>query len=109
MRQDLRQQRATDGRLHETPTLLDHSAFATHGVTQAHFHLRLQRYRTALVGPMSFRHVGEEHAFTDRANALASHVVEAENNVLRRDDDRITVRRREDVVRRHHQGAGFEL
>ena len=36
-------------------------------------------------------------------------VVEAEHDVLRRHDDRLTVRRVQDVVRRHHQHARFEL
>ena len=36
-------------------------------------------------------------------------VVEAEHDVLRRHDDRLTVGRMQDVVRRHHQHARFEL
>ena len=36
-------------------------------------------------------------------------VVEAENDVLRRHDDRLAVGRVQDVVGRHHQHAGFEL
>ena len=44
-----------------------------------------------------------------RADALARHVVEAEHDVLRRHDDRIAVGGRQDVVRRHHQRARFEL
>ena len=36
-------------------------------------------------------------------------VVEAENDVLRRHDDRRTVGRVQDVVGRHHQHAGFQL
>ena len=44
------------------------------------------------------------------ANArVAGHVVEAEHDVLRRDDDRLAVRGREDVVRAHHEHARFHL
>ena len=44
-----------------------------------------------------------------RERALAGHVVEAEHDVLRRDDDRLAVRGAEDVVGRHHQHARFHL
>src|SRR5690348_4780508 len=36
-------------------------------------------------------------------------VIEAEHDILRRHDDRLAVRRAEDVVGRHHQDARFEL
>ena len=44
-----------------------------------------------------------------RVRTLAREVVEAENDVLRRHDDRLAVRGAEDVVGRHHQHARFHL
>ena len=44
-----------------------------------------------------------------RRRALARHVVAAEHDVLRRADDRASRRGRQDVVRRHHQHARFDL
>ncbi len=58
---------------------------------------------------MHFGHVAERHALALRPDALARHVVEPEHHVLRRYDDRIAVGGRQDVVRRHHQGARLEL
>ena len=58
---------------------------------------------------MDFGHVREVHAFARRIHALAGHEVQAEHDVLRRDDDRITVGRGQDVVGGQHQRARFEL
>jgi hypothetical protein len=44
-----------------------------------------------------------------RELALAGRVVEPEHDVLRRVDDRLAVRGREDVVRAHHEHARFHL
>ena len=46
-------------------------------------------------------------AFGARTNT--SHPVHAEHNVLCGIDDRLTVGRAQDIVRRHHQHAGFNL
>ena len=61
------------------------------------------------IRPMHFLNVGEEHTFALGIHALARHVVKTEHHVLRRNDDRVAVRRRQDVVRRHHQRARFQL
>ena len=53
--------------------------------------------------------VGEQRAFARLAVALERDVVDAEHDVLRRHDDRLAVRRRQDVVGRHHQHARLEL
>ena len=58
---------------------------------------------------MRFVDVGKDHALALRIHALAGHVVQTEDDVLRRHDDRVTVGGRQDVVRRHHQCARFEL
>ena len=42
-------------------------------------------------------------------SSLDRQVIEAEHHVLRRNDDRLAVGGRQDVVGRHHQHARFEL
>ena len=69
----------------------------------------MQLHGTRLVRAVHFLDVREHHAFAARVGALARHVVDAEHDVLRRHDDRLAVRRRQDVVARHHQSACFEL
>ena len=78
-------------------------------LANAHANLRVQLHGTRLVRAVHFLDVREHHAFAARIGALARHVVDAEHDVLRRHDDRLAVRRRQDVVARHHQGARFEL
>ncbi len=58
---------------------------------------------------MQFAEVGEGHAFTRLVLVHDRQIVQAENHVLRRNDDRRAVCRVQNVVRRHHQHAGFEL
>ena len=110
LRQDLRQQRAADGRVHHAHRLDARSPFgAAQILGQADLDLGLQVDVAALVGAMHFCDVTERHALALRAHALASHVIQPEHDVLRRHDDRVAVRGRENVVRRHHQRARFEL
>ena len=52
---------------------------------------------------------GEDHAFALLPGPLHGAVVATHHDVLRRRNDRGTVRRAEDVVRRHHQRRGFDL
>ena len=58
---------------------------------------------------LQLAHVGEHHALARLVLVDDREVVEAENHVLRRHDDRRAVGRVQDVVGRHHQHAGFEL
>ena len=53
--------------------------------------------------------VAESHALARLALGHDREVVEAEHDVLRRHDDRLAVRRVQDVVGRHHQHARFQL
>ena len=62
-----------------------------------------------LVGARHFEHIGEDHAFAARVDALTGSVVQAQHDVLRRDDTGIAVRRQKHVVRGQHQCAGFCL
>ena len=56
-----------------------------------------------------FVNVGECAAFTLGARLAFGQVVETEHHVLRRHGDRLTGSRRQNVVRRQHQHAGFDL
>src|SRR3546814_6210256 len=53
--------------------------------------------------------VAEHHALALFARALHRQVIEAEDDVLGRHDDRLAVGGAEDVVGRHHQHARLEL
>ena len=52
---------------------------------------------------------GERAAFALGAGTRLGQVVAAEHHVLGRNGDGRAVRRRQDVVRREHQGRGFDL
>src|SRR5450432_3679726 len=54
-------------------------------------------------------HVAEDLALAGQAFAHDRDVIEAEHDVLRGHDDRLTVRRVQDVVGRHHQDARLQL
>jgi len=58
---------------------------------------------------MNFRNAGEGHALTLGIDSLPRHIVQTENNILRRYDDRLAICRGQDVVGRHHQGPRFQL
>ena len=62
-----------------------------------------------VVGAMHFFRICKHLTFAACIHPLAGHVVNAENHVLRGNDDRLTTGRREDVVGRHHQRAAFKL
>ncbi|MNI18922.1 hypothetical protein D3C73_723430 [compost metagenome] len=83
-------------------------AVGIHGL-ETTLDLRMQRDDLVFQRMVQFAHVGEGHAFARLALVHDRQVIQAENHVLRRNDDRCTVCRMQDVVRRHHQDAGFEL
>src|SRR5262249_6008588 len=53
--------------------------------------------------------VPERAAFTLGAGLRLGQVIDAEDDILRRNRDRRAVRRRQDVVAREHQDRGFDL
>ena len=71
--------------------------------------LRVQRDRLRRDRVLDLALIGEAHALARLAVALQRQIIEAENDILRRHDDRLTIGRMQDVVRRHHQHARFEL
>jgi len=79
------------------------------GLRDAADHLRVQRDRTDVKRLMHFGHVGEKHTLAGFARALHRQIIETQHHVLRRHDDRLAVCGGQDVVRRHHQHARFQL
>ncbi len=76
---------------------------------EAALDLGVHRHGLAVQGLLDFVQIAEDHAFADFTVLDQRQIVEAEHDILRRHDDRTAVGRREDVVGRHHQHAGFEL
>ncbi len=79
------------------------------GLRNAGGDLGVQGHRTNVKRLMHFGHVRQDHAFARLACAVHRKVIDAQHHVLRRNDDRLAVGRREDVVGRHHQHARFQL
>ena len=62
-------------------------------VRQAHLDLGMQIHMSAVVGPMHFVRVGEDHALALGVDPLAGHVVHAKHHVLGGHDDRLAAGR----------------
>ncbi len=76
----------------------------------ARLDLGVQRHGLGLQRVLDFSNAAEHHAFALLAVTVHGAVVQTENHVLGRHDDRLAVGRAEDVVgSRHHQHARFEL
>ena len=73
------------------------------------FDLGVQADRLGFEGVKHLIDRAEHHAFAGFAVAHHRQVIETQHDVLRRHDDRLAVRRMQNVVRRHHQDARFEL
>ncbi|KFB72911.1 MAG: hypothetical protein AW09_001872 [Candidatus Accumulibacter phosphatis] len=64
---------------------------------------------TGLHGARHLCQVREHHPLAPGIDPLASGVVETKNDILRRNDDRLAIRWRQDIVGCQHQGSGFHL
>ena len=60
-------------------------------------------------GMLDLGHFAVELAFARQAFTQHRQIIQAEHDILRRHDDRLTIGRMQDVVGRHHQHARFEL
>ncbi len=83
-------------------------AISIHGL-EATTDLGMQCHDLVFKRVMQFADVREGHAFAGLVLVHDRQVIQAENHVLRRNDDRMAVCRMQDVVGRHHQHAGFKL
>ncbi|MNX61114.1 hypothetical protein D3C86_920390 [compost metagenome] len=104
-----RQQRA---QLHPARGRVDHLrdlfARSVH-LGPARLDLGVQADDLGVQGRVDLTHVGEQLAFARLTVLDQRQVVQTQDDVLRRHDDRLAVGGRQDVVRRHHQDARFEL
>ena len=62
-----------------------------------------------VVGNPHFFRTGEAQAFALAPGQVSTHVVEAQNDVLGGPNDRATRCRTQDIIRRHHEHARFDL
>src|SRR5690606_34719190 len=71
--------------------------------------LAVQRDNFVFKRMLQLAHIGKYHALARLFLCHDGQIIEAENHVLRRNDDRCAVGRMQDVVGRHHQHARFKL
>ena len=85
------------------------TCFIPLNLLETHDHLGLQFDLARLVGARNFGDVGEHRTFAQCTDFFARHVIQTQHDVLRRDDDRLAVCRRQHVVGSQHQRAAFHL
>ncbi len=104
-RQNLGQQHAARGRLDP----LHHRRAIGIDPLVTRLDVGMQRYRFGVERLLDFADAAERHSFALFALTLHRDVIEAEDDILRRHNNRLAVGRRKDVVRRHHQNPRLEL
>ncbi len=62
-----------------------------------------------VVGNNRFFRRTEPHTLAEHTIAVLREIVRAQNHVLRRNSDRLTILRRYDIVRRKHEDCALEL
>ena len=100
------------GQLHAARRSIDHLAgdLAVRGhFAKARLDLGVQGNNPSIQGRLDLTQISKQLALARFVFLGQGQVIEAQNNILRRHNDRATIGGREDVVGRHHQDAGFEL
>jgi hypothetical protein len=112
-RQTCRQHLGQQGTAHRSfianPLFHRLTGFVLVDLLETHHHFGLQLDFARLVSARHLGDIGEHRTLTQCADLLAGHVIQAQHDVLRRDDDRLTVRGRQHIVGSQHQGARFHL
>src|SRR5690606_27979156 len=103
--QDLPDQHAARGRFHDLGGLV--AVLVERG--HAAFDLAVQRDDLVVERMLEFGIGTERHAFAGLFLVHEREIVETQDDILRRHDDRLAVGRVQDVVGRHHQHARFQL
>ena len=67
------------------------------------FHLGMQADGPIAKRQQNFLHISKDHSLALLSIAFERHVIETQNDILRRHDDWLAICRAEDVVGRHHQ------
>src|SRR5690554_2080305 len=109
IRNDIKQQCTANGCINQAVGFSTAAVFGNSHFLDPNLDLGLQIDLAGAVGTMGFLDVGKHHAFTHGRMTLTGHVVQTEYHVLRRNDDRLAVGRRQYVVGGHHQRTCFEL
>ena len=103
------EQCATNGRLNDARSRFGGHTVLDHLFMNTDLDARLQVHRTTRVGTRNLFGVSEDHSLAFDIDALSRHVIKTQNHVLRRNNNGVTRRGRQNVIRRHHQGASFKL
>ena len=109
LRQKFAQYGAPNGGFDQSSAFDLFAIFVAMVLEHAAFTARLQFDCLVLVSAQHFLGIGKYHAFTLNIDLFTGHVVQAEDNILGRYDNRLAVGRREDVIGRHHQCTHFQL
>ena len=73
------------------------------------FNLSVNGHNTVIKCMLDFRHCGKNHTFTWGALTHQSDIIKAKDNILRRNNNRGSVSRMENIIRGHHQNTRFKL
>ena len=109
LRHNIPQQSTSDGCFNNTRSSLSRFAVLDDLFVDTHLYARLEVNGTTGIGTRHFFRVSKDHTFAFRINALTGHVVQAQYDILRRNNDGVTRCWRQNVVCRHHQSTRFEL
>src|SRR5690606_38661027 len=108
-RHDLEQKCTTDGGVDDAVVLGNAAVTILDGFVNTYLHPSMQRGLTGAEHPVDFLQVSKYATFALGIDGFTGHVVQTQNHVLRRHDDRLAVGGRENVVGGHHQRARFQL
>ena len=61
------------------------------------------------VSPANFSNISEYHSLTNIVNSFPRHPIDTQHDILRGNNDRFTIRRKQNVIGRHHQRSRFKL
>ena len=97
-RQQGRQNRTTHSGFVAVYHFIKAALFVFNVLSQTHSTFGTQFHLACLVSTLYFLHVSEQCAFAFTVDFVTRHVVQAQNDVLRRYDDRLTIGWRQHVV-----------
>ena len=106
---DVIEQGSTDCGIGQRGFFDNRTIFLNFVLFDANLHPGMYIYLATMVRTMYLVAVCKDHPLALGVHPLAGHVVDAEHDVLRRHDDRLPARWRENIVGRHHERPRFEL
>src|SRR5690606_10393394 len=109
LRDDVEQQHTADSGFHHLAGLNLLTFTVVARAEHTRLDARLQMGVTGLVGTLHLGRIGEDHPLSLGIHTGTGHVVQPQNNVLGRHDDRFPAGGRQNVVGGHHQRTRFQL